>query len=120
MNKLDRMIEQALAEEDRALIEATVPRGFFAEFFGQLSGRNAWVGWLSTAAIFVYVGLGLWCGYKFFTVADPVISLKWGLGALLSVLVIGMLKLYMFGEMQTARILRELKRVELMLAVRDS
>ena len=39
--------------------------------------------------------------------------------ACLSFLVIGMLKLYMFGEMQTARILRELKRVELMLAVRE-
>lgn len=120
MNKLDRMIEQALAEEDRALIEATVPRGFFAEFFGQFSGRNAWVGWLSTAAIFVYVGLGLWCGYEFFTAADPLVALKWGLGAMGSIMVIGMLKLYMFGEMQTARILRELKRVELMLAVRDS
>ena len=119
MNKLDRMIEQALAEEDRALIEATVPRGFFAEFFGQLSGRNAWVGWLSTGAIFVYVALGLWCGYRFFAAADALVALKWGLGAVVSIMVIGMLKLYMFGEMQTARVLRELKRVELMLAARE-
>ena len=119
MNKLDRMIEQALAEEDRALIEATVPRGFFAEFFGQLSGRNAWVGWLTTVAIFAYAALMLWTGWKFFAATETLSALRWGLVALFSGVVIGMLKLYLFQEMQANRVIRELKRVELLLAKRE-
>ena len=119
MHKLDRMIEEALAEEDREILEETRELGFFAQFTRQLAGPNAWVSWMSTGAIFVYLGLALWCGYEFFSATEPLAAIKWGLGAALSVVVIGLFKLFMFGEMQANRIVRELKRVELMLAKHD-
>ena len=115
MDKLDQMIEAALAEEDRAIVEETRELGFFTQF----KGPNAWVSWMSTVAIFIYVGLALWCGYEFFTATEPLAAIKWGLGAAVSVVVIGLFKLFMFGEMQADRIIRELKRVELILASRE-
>ena len=48
MDKLDRMIEAALAEEDRAIVEETQELGFFTQFTRQLAGPNAWVSWMST------------------------------------------------------------------------
>ena len=119
MDKLDQMIEAALAEEDRAIVEETRELGFFTQFTRQLQGPNAWVSWMSTVAIFVYVALALWCGYEFFTATEPLAAIKWGLGAAVSVMVIGLFKLFMFGEMQANRIIRELKRVELILAARE-
>jgi len=119
MNRLDRMIEEALAEEDRAIIEETRELGFFTQFARQLSGPNAWVSWASTVAILIYVALALWCGYEFFTATEVLAAIKWGLGAAVSVVVIGLFKLFMFGEMQADRIIRELKRVELILAARE-
>ena len=119
MDKLDQMIAAALAEEDRAIVEETRELGFFTQFTRQLSGPNAWVSWMSTVSIFVYVGLALWCGYNFFTATEPLAAIKWGLGAAVSVVVIGLFKLFMFGEMQANRIIRELKRVELILAARE-
>lgn len=119
MDKLDRMIAEALAEEDRSMLAETNPQSFFAEFFSQFSGHNAWVKWLSTVMIFVYVALTLWCGYEFFAATEAVAAVKWGFGASVSIVVIGMLKLYLFSEMQANRMIREMKRIELMLAARE-
>lgn len=120
MDKLDRMIEEALAAEDRDIVARTAEQGFFAQFAGQLSGRNAWVNWLATGMIFVYLALMVWTGWHFFTATDALAAVKWGSGAVLSVIVIGMMKLYLFQQMQTDRVIRELKRVELMLAARET
>lgn len=119
MDKLDRLIEEALEEEERALLAETRELGFFTQLGLQMRGRNAWVNWITSFALFVYAGLLLWVGWQFFTATDPLTALKWGLGGGIIVVVIGMLKLYLLGQMQTERIIRELKRVELMLAARD-
>lgn len=119
MDKLDRMISEALAEEDRAIVAETGELGFFAQLFGQLSGRNAWVNWLATLMIFVYLGLLVWTGWNFFAATEALAAIKWGLGAALSVVIIGMMKLYLFQAMQADRVIRELRRVELMLVARD-
>lgn len=119
MDKLDRMIAEALAEEDRDIVAHTAEQGFFAQLLGQLSGRNAWVNWLATAMIFVYLGLMVWTGWNMFVATEALAAIKWGLGAALSVIVIGMVKLYLFQAMQADRVIREIKRVELMLAMRE-
>lgn len=119
MDKLDQMIAEALAEEDRDILASTAEQGFFAQLFAPLSGRNAWVGWLTTVAIFAYAALMLWTGWKFFAATETLSALRWGLVALFSGVVIGMLKLYLFQEMQANRVIRELKRVELLLAKRE-
>lgn len=119
MNKLDRMIEEALSEEDRAIMAETSQRGVFEELFGQLSGRNAWIKWISYLYIAVFVVLFFWATWNFFAATDALVALRWGIGAVVAVLFVTVLKLYLFTEMQTDRIMRELKRVELMLAARE-
>jgi Family of unknown function (DUF6768) len=119
MDKLDQMIAEALSEEDRAIMAETGERGVFAELAAQLSGHNAWVKWVSYLYIAVFAGLFFWTAWEAFTATDLLVALKWGLGAVLSMIVVGMLKLYLFTEMQTDRVIRELKRVELMLAARE-
>ena len=119
MDKLDRMIEQALAEEDRAILEETQELGFFTQFTRQLAGPNAWVNWLVTFAIFPYVALAFWAGWKAYIATEALYAVKWGLLATVAIMAIGMLKLYLFQKMEADRIIRQLKRVELMLAARE-
>jgi TRAP-type C4-dicarboxylate transport system permease small subunit len=119
MDKLDQLIAEALSEEDRAIMEETAQRGVLTEFLDQLSGRNAWLQWISYLYIAVFVGLFVWAGWQFFTATDPLVAVKWGLGAVLSMLVVGMVKLYLFSEVQTERVLREVKRLALIIAARE-
>ena len=119
MDRLDQMIEAALAEEDRAIMEETKELGLFAQMAGQYRGPKAWVNWLSTGALFVYGGVALWAAIRFFTAAEATQLIFWGVIGTVSILAIGMLKLYMLNQVETDRVLRELKRVELMLAARE-
>lgn len=119
MDKLDQMIAEALAEEDREIMAQTDELGFFAQFARQLSGRNSWVNWAATVAVVAYMALALWSGWQCYVATDAVAAVKWGFVAAVSVVVIGMFKLYLFQGMQTDRVMRELKRVELMLLSRE-
>ena len=119
MDKLDQLIAEAFAEEDRSLIEETGEQGIFRQLTGVFQGRNAWVHWLVTLAMLAYAGVALWAAWQFFTAAEVLVVLRWGVIGTVSILVIGMLKLYLLGEMQTERVIRQLKRVELRLASRD-
>jgi hypothetical protein len=118
MNKIDRMIEEALAEEDSAVLEATAEQGYLALIVGQFRGKNGWVTWLSTVAMLAYGVLAVWTAWRFFTLEDPMQALKYGLVAVVSVIVVGMFKLNLLYTAQIDRVVRELKRVELMLANR--
>ena len=119
MNKIDQMIAEALAEEDRTIVAETQELGLFAQMAGQYHGRNAWVNWLSTLALFAYAALALWSAWKFFTAADVMAVAFWGILLAVAILAIGMIKLYLLSKIETDRVLRELKRVELMLAARE-
>jgi len=119
MDKLDHMIAEALAEEERAIIAETQELGLFRQMAAQYRGPDAWVNWLSTLALFAYGALALWSAYAFFTATEVMGLVFWGVLLTVSILAVGMLKLYMLNKVETGRVIRELKRVELMLAARE-
>ncbi len=119
MSKLDRLIEEALRDQDRAILEATKEQGYFALALGQFSGKLGWVTWvimLVQTAMFI---AGAWCAVQFFATTDMLAALKWGLSGAVLLLMAIQLKLSLMPQMQADRILRELKRVELMLVRKD-
>jgi branched-subunit amino acid ABC-type transport system permease component len=58
---------------------------------------------------------GVWAAWQFFAAAEMLIALKWGLSATVLLLMAGMLKLSLMPQIQADRLLRELKRVELLI-----
>ncbi|MTI05340.1 hypothetical protein E1180_07410 [Roseibium denhamense] len=61
---------------------------------------------------------GIWCMTKFFAATDALPAVKWGITSSTLLLMAMNLKLSLWPQMQADRILRELKRVELMLLSR--
>lgn len=115
MTKLDEMIEDALRDQDRAILEATKEQGWFALGFNQFRGKLGWVTWLIMVAQLSFFALAVWCGYHFFNSDDVLIAQRWGLSAAVLAVVATQLKLSLMPQMQADRILRELKRVELIM-----
>ena len=60
----------------------------------------------------------IWCIVGFLGAADVSMQLRWGALGVVFMLMIMFLKLWFWLEMHTNRVLRELKRVELLLAAR--
>ncbi|MBV7410529.1 DUF6768 family protein [Maritimibacter sp. DP1N21-5] len=119
MNKLDRMIEEALSEEDRAILEATAEQGWFQQSFGLFTGRNGWVAWVLMAAQTALFVAGAWCAVEFYAATEVLSALRWGMTGAVLLIVATSLKLSLMPQIQADRVLRELRRLELMLAKRD-
>lgn len=116
MNKLDRMIEEALDAEDRAVLAEYGERGMFDEIAGLFSGKfGPWN--ILTAIIQVIMFAGaLYAGRQFLAVEDLAVMVRWGALAGLLFAAMSTIKLMQWQQVQANRVIREVKRVELQLA----
>jgi len=119
MDKVDVVIREALEGEDTDILKQTEELGFFPLVFSQFRGKLGWVAWLLTFVQTALFLTGLWCAVRFFQATDVLPALRWGIsGAVLWIFAIN-IKLSMMPQMQADRVIRQLKRVELLLAARD-
>lgn len=116
MSKLDQLIEEALSDQDKEMLHETRELGWFALGASQFTGKLGWVSWvlmITQTALFL---AGVWTAWHFFATDDVLTALKWGLSSATLMIVATILKTSLMPQMQADRILRELKRVELMIA----
>ncbi|MEP2705987.1 MAG: DUF6768 family protein [Roseibium sp.] len=119
MDKLDKLIEDAMKDEDRLLLEDTRELGYFALGLKQFRGKLGWVTWLIMIIQSVMFLAGFWCLYEFLTSNETLLAVKWGISSTILVLMATNLKLSLWPQMQADRVLRELKRVELLILNRS-
>lgn len=116
MSKLDQLIAEALSAEEREILRDTEELGWFQLGLNQFRGKLGWVTWvvmIVQASLFL---VGVWCAVGFFGATDALSALHWGLPAAVLILVATILKMSLMPQMQADRVLRELKRIELMIA----
>jgi hypothetical protein len=119
MPDLDHMIDEALDAEERELLRSIGEEpGFFSQATGMFSGRTGWV----SALMMVVQGIlflgGAWAAWRFFEAVEPVAQLRWGLPAAVLLIVATVMKMALLPRMEANRVMRELKRIELQLALR--
>ncbi len=119
MDKLDKLIEDAMKGEDRVLLEDTKELGYFALGLQQFRGKLGWVTWMIMIMQSVLFLAGIWCFYEMYVTSEVLLAIKWGVVAATLLLTAINLKLSIWPQMQADRVLRELKRVELMLLNRS-
>ncbi len=117
MNKIDDLIGQALSDEDRALLARHGEPGYIAQAFGLFRGPLAWVMWVVYFAAGVSFVVGLYALWQMSGASDALVAVKWGVASLFLFQVTTMCKGFMGNRMETNRVLRELKRVELQVSL---
>lgn len=115
MDKLDHMIAEALRDEDRALVEALEEPGFYELVFSTFRGPQGWVSMVLMAVQTVMFLAAIWAGWHFYSATDLLAALKWGLSAATLMILATLLKTMLMPQMQANRVLRALRRVELMI-----
>lgn len=117
MMDTERMIGEALVAEERDLLRRIGEEpAYLVQLGGAFTGRLGWVnGAMMLAQIVLFVA-GIYAAVQFFTAGDALSAVRWGLPAAVLVLMSLMVKLAIWPTIQTNRVLRELKRLELRLA----
>jgi len=117
VNDLDARIREALEREDNSLDNVTLTEASVWElFFSTMKGRNRIFGFLVNFWFLVFMIVLFYCMYRYSQVEELRSSITWGLGVVLSAMIVLSMKVWVWMEMQKNSVLREVKRVELQLA----
>ncbi len=115
MEEIDQLIKETLSKEEAAFYDSLEEQNNFEMIAGLFKGKNAWFLMITNMLTIVFLGFFVYCCIQFFQVEAIEALLKWGFGALLFLMGMCMLKVYAWLQMDKNAILREMKRLELLV-----
>jgi uncharacterized membrane protein len=117
MDKHDNLIRSALDAEDRALLAAHAEPGYFAQAIGLFHGRLGWVMWVSYLFGMAAFAFSIYALWRTWQLDDPVSAIRWAVLTILAFQGTVIMKLFLGSHLEANRMLREIKRVELQVAL---
>ena len=113
--QIDQMIELALSQRDRDILEGTEELGWFSLGLKQFSGKLGWVTWVLMIVQTSMFIAGVYFGIKFLNATEVLSAVKNGIGAAVLLLMATQLKTSLMPQIQADRVIREVKRLQLMI-----
>lgn len=119
MNDLDHRIQAALRRDAASPDLGTEPN-IAEEVITAFRGRNRLLSTFMFVLSFVFFAVAVWAAVRFYRADAVMDQLRWGGLSLLLILMVSFIKIWFWLEMHTNRVLREVKRVELLLVTRPA
>ncbi|MCP3733193.1 hypothetical protein M9978_22575 [Sphingomonas sp. MG17] len=118
MRNVDELMDQALDAEERELLSSIGDEpGFVERAMGLFGAGTGWMVAFMMAGQTLLFLTGVWAAWGFFEADHPVTQLRWGLPAAVLLLASLAVKLAVAAPIHTNQIMRELKRIELQIAL---
>ena len=114
--EIDKLIKETLTQEEAKFYDGLEEQNVFQMLGGLFHGKNKWIMLLMNIVILVFFVLFIYCIVQFFNVESTKELLMWGIGSLMSLSAVSMLKLFAWMQMDKNAILREVKRLELQVS----
>ncbi len=117
MPDMDQTIRDALPGQDRALFDETGGEQSFLEMAaGSFAGRNRWLTVLIMVAGVMFFGLTLYTSIRFFEAESTRAMIAWSVGCIICLFAVSFLKMWWWMELNKNTLMREIKRLELLVA----
>ncbi|WP_272149454.1 DUF6768 family protein [Tenacibaculum aiptasiae] len=113
---IDKLIKETLTEEEAKFYEELDEQNVFQMIGGLFQGKNKWIMVLMNIMTLVFFGLFIYCIVKFFNSEVTKDLIKWGVGTMIFLLGVSMLKIFAWMQMDKNALLREIKRLELQVS----
>ena len=118
MNDHDRKLAEAMLADDADLVGGgPSDDSIFKDIAGTFRGKRGFFTWFAWFWGFVFAALMIYAGVRFFTAQEIEPKLNWGIVCLFSVIANGLIKIWAWMEIQRVGMLREIKRLELRVAL---
>lgn len=109
MSSIDDRIREALGEP----VDTSDLRTMVGDAF---KGRMRWLNVFTVFWSLVIFAIGLYATHRFFVAPDTRAQLRWGLGVLFCLQVVGLMKVWAWMQLEKVALLREVKRLEVRIA----
>lgn len=115
--KIDELIKETLSQEEAKFYDELEEQNLFGKVGRVYKSKMGWLAIIMNIVHLAIFGLFVYCTVQFLNTTETALLIKWAVAGFLCMMVMGMLKLYMWMQMDKNDILRELKRLELQVAV---
>jgi len=114
--KIDELIKETLSQEEAKFYDELDEQNLFAKMGEVYRGKLGWLAVIMNICHLIVFGLFIYCLVQFFNTEETNMLIKWASAGFLCMIAMGMLKLFMWMQMDKNDILRELKRLELQVS----
>ena len=114
--KIDELIKETLSKEEAAFYDELEEQNLIGKIGEVYRGKLGWLAAIMNVVHLLMFMAFVYCIVQFFNTDNTNELIKWASAGFLSMISIGMLKLFVWMQMDKNDILRELKRLELQLA----
>ncbi|WP_299158828.1 DUF6768 family protein [uncultured Tenacibaculum sp.] len=113
---IDKLIKETLTQEEAKFYEELDEQNVFQMISGLFQGKNKWIMILMNFMTLIFFGLFIYCMIQFFESEATKDLIQWGVGTLIFLLGVSMLKIFAWMQMDKNALLREIKRLELQVS----
>ena len=116
IEEIDKLIKETLTQEEAKFYDELDEQNILQMVLGIFRGKNKWIMYLMNIMTLVFFSLFVYCTVQFFNTDITNELIKWGLGSIVFLLGVSMLKIFAWMQMDKNALLRELKRLELQVS----
>jgi hypothetical protein len=113
--EIDKLIKETLTQEEAKFYDELDEQNILQMVLGLFKGKNKWIMYAMNFMTLVFFGLFIYCTVQFFNTTATNELIKWGIGGLVFLFGVSMLKIFAWMQMDKNALLRELKRLELLI-----
>ncbi|GAB5408122.1 MAG: hypothetical protein BalsKO_04870 [Balneolaceae bacterium] len=115
--EIDQLIEESLSKDEAQFYHDLDEQGMLKQWGGLYSGKlGKWAILITTVQLIATV-FTFWAGYNFFTSIELQLTILWGAGMFIGLIMIAQMKLWHWMQMDKNTILQEMKRIEFQVAI---
>ena len=116
MDDIDKLIKETLTQQEAKFYDELEEQNVFQMLGGFFQGKNRWIMFMMNIMTLIFFGLFVYCLIQFFNTDLTNELVKWGLGCIVFLLGVSMLKVFAWMQMDKNAILREMKRLEILIS----
>jgi len=116
IEEIDKLIKETLTQEEAKFYDELEEQNVFEMIGGLFRGKNKWMMYLMNFMTLIFFGMFVYCTIQFFNTEITNEMLTWGLGGLVFLFGVSMLKIFAWMQMDKNAILREMKRLEIQIS----
>lgn len=115
IEEIDQLIKDTLSQEEAAFYDSLDEQNLLQMVFGLFRGKNAWLLIITNIVTVIFFACFVYTLVQYLTAEGQEELTRWGIGSLMLLLSLSMLKMYAWMQMDKNALLREIKRLELLI-----
>ena len=114
---IDELLQQAFSDEDAEVLKKMEDHGLFDLMLSNFQGKLKWIAYYTTFLILVFFVSFIYCLIEFVNALEIRNMLLWGAGMFGSLLLVMLLKMWHWMQIDKNSLAREIKRLEFQISL---